>query len=219
MKILVDNGHGADGFTNGKYSPRLSDGMGINLNDPTIYGGRFREGNFNRIVAKDLVKMLVGAGYDAELVVPEKEDISLGERVRRVNRWCDKLGTKNVIFISIHANAANSTDTWAERADYWTVWTSKGQTKSDTIATFLWTACKKVMPEMRFGTQSYDDGDVDYEEQFYVLRKTACPAVLTENFFYQSKANTAFLASPEGRAKIVLGHYNGIVNYLNSIGQ
>ena len=27
------------------------------------------------------------------------------------------------------------------------------------------------------------DGDRDWEEDFYILRKSRCPAVLTENFF------------------------------------
>lgn len=210
MKILVDAGHGNRDLTKGKYSP-VTD-----IKDETIYKDRFREGTFNRLVAKLIVDGLKAKGYDAELVVTEDADISLGERVRRTNKWCDKLGAGNVIFLSIHANALGLGDEWFPKADYWTVWTTKGKTKSDTIATYLWNACKKVMPNMKFG-KDMSDGDVDYESNFYVIKNAKCPAVLTENFFYTNKENLKFIASPEGRKLIAEGHINGIIDYLNSL--
>lgn len=209
MKILIDNGHGARDNTKGKYSPVLT---GMGLEDATIYNGRFREGNFNRLVAKDIVAGLKAKGYDASLIVPEDADISLGERVRRVNKICEKEGKSNVILVSVHANALGHAEKWYS-ADFWSVWTTKGRTKSDILATCLYDACKAVMPERKFGKQMAD-GDVDYEENFYILRKTLCPAVLTENFFYTNKENLLFLASPEGRRKIAQGHINGIIDYL-----
>lgn len=208
MKILIDNGHGAKDYTNGKYSPK------VDLKDETVYKERFREGTFNRIVAKAIVSKLKEKGYDAELIVPEEQDISLSTRVNRINKWCDKLGAGNVILISIHANALGHGNEWFPTANYWSVWTTKGKTNSDKLATYLWDACKEVMPDKRFGKDS-SDGDVDYESNFYIIKKAKCPAVLTENFFYTNKENLDFIASPEGRQKIVEGHVKGIINYLN----
>lgn len=211
MKILIDNGHGARDLTKGKYSPKVTD-----IKDETIYKERFREGIFNRIVAKDIVSKLKAKGFDAELLVPEDADINLVTRVNRVNSWCKKLGAGNVLLVSIHANALGHGDEWYPKADYWTVWTTVGKTKSDKVATYLWEACKKEMPDMKFGKQM-QDGDVDYESDFYIIKKSLCPAVLTENFFYTCKENLKFMTTKEGRKKIADGHVKGIINYLNSL--
>ena len=74
MKILIDNGHGHN--TPGKRSP----------------DGKFREYAYNREIAKRIVAELQNKGYDAELLVPESEDITLQERVRRTNELCQTLG-------------------------------------------------------------------------------------------------------------------------------
>ena len=74
MKILIDNGHGVE--TPGKRSP----------------DGRFREYEYNREIARAIVELLVLRGYDAELLVPEDEDISLEERVRRANNLSCRIG-------------------------------------------------------------------------------------------------------------------------------
>ena len=98
MKILIDNGHGVN--TAGKRSPK---------------GGKYGvlyEWKYAREIARPLVDRLKKLGYDAELVVTEDNDVSLGERCRRVNSWCDKLGSKNVLFISVHSNASSNCETW-----------------------------------------------------------------------------------------------------------
>lgn len=61
------------------------------------------------------------------------------------------------------------------------------------------------------------DGDMDWEENFYLLRKSLCPAVLTENFFMDSKKDLAYLQSVEGKRDVVITHVEGIVEYLNTI--
>ena len=54
MKILIDNGHGINAFTNGKYSPNISS---WDIKDPTIYDNRFREGDFITITATNVYKI------------------------------------------------------------------------------------------------------------------------------------------------------------------
>jgi N-acetylmuramoyl-L-alanine amidase len=54
------------------------------------------------------------------------------------------------------------------------------------------------MPDKKFGKDT-KDGDVDYESNFYIIKKSLCPAVLTENFFYTCRENLDFLTTDEGR--------------------
>lgn len=194
MTILLDPGHGNN--TPGKRSP----------------DGRFLEYRFNREIASCLNARLLQLGYDSRIIVPELEDIPLAERCRRVNAVCQVLGKENVILISIHANASGNGSQWM-KAQGWSAYTSKGQTKADILAECLYDAAAANLPGKRIRTDS-SDGDRDWEENFYILRRTICPAVLTENFFYDSKDDLAFLESEEGKLAVVKLHVDGITNYL-----
>lgn len=54
----------------------------------------------------------MGLGFDAELLVPKEEDVSLAERFRRVNTWCVVHGMENAICVSIHFNAYGNGSVW-----------------------------------------------------------------------------------------------------------
>jgi N-acetylmuramoyl-L-alanine amidase len=54
------------------------------------------------------------------------------------------------------------------------------------------------------------DGDRDWEQNFTVIYKTGCPAILTENMFMDSKSDLEFLQSEEGIEKLLQIHYNGV---------
>lgn len=196
MKILIDNGHGAE--TRGKRSP----------------DGRLLEYRENRIIARGIVDALTARGLDAILLVPEETDISLPERCRRVNEWCRQLGRQNVILISIHCNAAGPGDRWLS-ARGWCAYTTRGGTRADALAISLYTAAQAHLPGMRHHTD-YTDGDPDQEAAFYLLRHTICPAVLTENLFMDNYEDCDFLLSPEGQQALVDLHVDGITNYLNT---
>lgn len=197
MKILIDNGHGID--TPGKRSP----------------DGVLREYAWNRLIASRIVDRLLSLGLDAELLVPEETDISLPERCRRMNAWCRRLGKDNVIVISIHANAAGHGDRWYD-ATGWCAYTSRGNTRADALATCLYQAAQASLPGKRLRTD-YTDGDPDMEADFYILRHTTAPAVLTENFFMDSHPDCDFLLSPEGQSAIVSLHVTGITAYLSTL--
>ena len=61
------------------------------------------------------------------------------------------------------------------------------------------------------------DGDRDWEENFYILKHTACPAVLTENFFYDNVDDVKYILSDEGRNAVIRCHVAGIINYIESL--
>ena len=195
MLILIDNGHGLD--TPGKRSP----------------DGKFLEYAYTREIATRIVADLKDRGYNAKLLVPEPEDIPLSERVRRINAHCNTLGKSNVIVISIHVNAAGNGSQWLN-ATGWSCYTSKGQTTSDLIAECFYTAAKKNFPGKRIRTD-FSDSDSDWEENFYILRHTLCPAVLTENFFMDNPSDLEYIQSRAGKQAIIDTHVEGITEYLS----
>jgi len=50
---------------------------------------------------------------------------------------------------------------------------------------------------------------------FYILKHTKCPAVLTENFFMDNVDDVRFLESREGKNALTLLHIEGIREYFN----
>lgn len=196
MKILLDNGHGEN--TPGKRSP----------------DGNLREYLYAREITEAIERELKLRGYDAERIVHENVDVPLAERARRVNELCGRLGTSNVILISIHCNAAGNGSEWMQ-ARGWAAYTSKGKTKADKLAECLYNAasCHLTGQKLR---KDYSDGDSDWEESFYILRKTKCPAVLTENFFQDNKDDVDYMLSSDGKQNIINTHVNGIIQYIES---
>ena len=202
MKILLDPGHGLN--TLGKRSP----------------DGKFLEAIYNRDIAKRIVAELQNKGYDAELLVPGEEDISMKERVCRVNAACSATpscpaptGHPNVILISIHVNAAGNGTQWMN-ATGWSCYTCKGQTQSDALANCLYQAATKNFPGKRIRTDYARDGDPDWEENFYSLRKSQCTAVLSENFFMDNHSDLEYLQSRAGKQAIIDTHVEGINDIL-----
>ena len=52
-----------------------------------------------------------------------------------------------------------------------------------------------------------------------MLRKTACPCVLTENFFQDNRDDVAYLLSEEGREDITQLHVAGVIDYFKWLCQ
>lgn len=194
MKILIDNGHGEN--TPGKRSPVWADGQ------------QLFEYEFNRDIASRVYNALRGRGVDCELLVRESADVSLAERVRRANEAAGEVGAANCLLISIHANAGGGTG--------WEAWTSVGQTRSDDYAEIFYRTAKKVLPPEFPIRSDFADGDSDKESQFYILRKTVCPAVLTENLFMDTERDCRYLMSASGRGNIAKLHIDAIMECIGS---
>ena len=194
MKVLIDPGHGID--TPGKRSP----------------DGLFLEYLWNRQIADLLLEKLVAMGIDASIVVTETNDVTLRNRVNRVNTICNKVGASNVLLVSIHANAAGNGSSWMN-AKGWSCYTSKGKTKSDQVAECLYEAFEEEFPERKI-RKDMSDGDRDWEENFYILEKSRCPAVLLENFFYDNKEECAWMLQEETKRRIASAAAKGIAMYV-----
>lgn len=211
--ILIDNGHGSD--TPGKCSPMLED------------GSRYMEYKHARLLAARICSELKARGYNAELLTPETTDTSLAKRVSRANILAAKYGKSNTLVVSIHSDAAGCGGWMNGRG--WSVYTSPGKTKSDTLATCIWNAMEKSLAahgypqtftaedtarKSRPMRSDFTDGDCDYEAKLYILTKTSCLAVLTENLYHDNRKDVAFLTSPQGIEAIVQGHVEGIAEYV-----
>lgn len=196
MKILIDNGHGSN--TAGKRSP----------------DGSLKEYVWAREIARCIVEKLIAQGYDAQRIVTEDCDVPLAERCRRVNAVCKEHGAANVLLVSVHNNAAGVSNKWMN-ARGWSAYTTKGNTLSDKIAEYLYNEAEKILIGHKI-RKDMQDGDRDWEENFYILKHTACPAVLTENLFQDNREDVAYLLSKAGKEAIVQLHVNGIINYIKS---
>ena len=187
MKIVIlDNGHGKE--TPGKRSPVWSDGK------------QLFEWEFNRDIVRRIAEQLKAENIPFSILVPETNDVTLGERCRRANAIHAK-NNKEAFLVSVHANAGGGTG--------WECYTSVGNTKSDAIATTICDLAKQKFPgeKMRF---DYSDGDPDQESQFYILKNTNCPAILTENFFMDNEKDCRFIMSNNGRQMIADLHVAAI---------
>ena len=200
--VLLDNGHASS--TPGKRQ-LLED------------GSYFFEYEFNRDVVRRIARKLDNLGIPYEILVPEVEkDIALSERAARANSCCSRYGTDNCFFISVHSNAYGDGKTFTD-AKGWSVWTTKGHTKSDDYASTMFGAAEDILPRYKMTTRSQmTDGDPDYEENFTVIYKTWCPAVLTENMFFTNKKEVSWLMTDEGREAIADIHVEGIKRIINN---
>jgi N-acetylmuramoyl-L-alanine amidase len=211
--VLLDNGHAKN--TIGKQSPQLpqslKDKYGIDI---------FKEYKYNRIIVSKLISELTNKyGIEVFDVTPEEvEDIKLTERANRANQRIDeaKKQGKKCLFISCHVNAA-STNGWSN-ASGWSVWTTKGKTKSDDFAECLYDAAKEILEPLGERVRSdMQDKDHDYEENFTVIYKTQCPAVLIEMFFMDNQHDVDFLLSEKGMQANTDIIIKGILSYIKQI--
>ena len=189
--VLIDNGHGKN--TAGKRSP-----------DQSVL-----EYAYNRKMSAELYKRLSNIeGIKPIIIVPEEIDISLAERVKRINKYCNKYGAGNCIMISLHLNAAGHGDWMSARG--WSVWTTRGQNNSDKLATICYNNMVKYQDILGKPRKNMSDGDPDWESNFYIIKGANCPSILTENLFMDNKEDVKILQSEEGFNAIVSLHVDTV---------
>ena len=97
----------------------------------------------------------------------------------------------------------------------WSCYTCKGQTESDRLADCLYKAAEQILKNQVIRTDYARDGDPDWEENFYILRHSLCPAVLVEQFFMDNKKDLAYLISDEGKRNLIDVIVGGVEKYLS----
>lgn len=189
----LDNGHGKK--TAGKRSPIFDDGE-----------TQFLEYEFNRDIVARIIKGLDEEGVHYFNVVPETDiDNFLQGRVNRANRKKTDLPK---VYLSIHANAgpATSSKHWAaDSIKGVETWYYHGSKKGQKLASVFQ---KHILEQTGFKNRHLKSRPA---KQFYVLRKTAMPSVLTENGFYNNKGEALELMKPSVRQKIADAHIASIM--------
>ena len=194
LVVILDAGHGKD--TPGKCAP-----------DKSLY-----EWQWTREIVAMLCERLYGLeNVQTVILVPEEHDVPLKERVRRVNTIVHdaEIAGKEVLLISVHINAAGHGN-W-KNASGWSVWVSNNASeKSKQFAQIAYNEAvsmglqgNRVVPQENYWTSN-----------FYILKNTPCPAILTENMLQDNPSDVAFLKSEEGKEKIVQLHLNAIKRYI-----
>lgn len=204
--ILLDPGHVRQ--TPGKRSP----------------DGRLLEYQYNREILERIKNKLDNLGIDNWNSHPELDFVNnkynndskdLVLRVQRINKKYDELKSlgKTAILLSIHVNAAGNGGWY--NATGWSAYTTKGITNSDKLSECLYDAAEEILKDKKIRKDN-SDGDRDYESDFYIIKHSKCPAVLTENFFMDSKKDVEYLLSEEGKNDIVNIHVQGILKYIEN---
>lgn len=193
MKIILGTAHSKS--TPGKKSP-----------DDSI-----REWSYSRELCKSIQAELVLRGYDCMIDVEGDEEYSLQNRCNIVNRYCRQYGAKNCIYVSIHLNAAGRGE-WCDARGLSVYVSPNSSQNSKDLAKILYEEGalrglrgNRSVPFCKYWVANY-----------YVLRNTKCPAVLTENLFQDNKLDVAFLLSESGKKAIVDYHVYGIIKYIKS---
>lgn len=186
--ILFDNGHGEG---NGNQSP-----------DGTVV-----EWVYARQLVAYIVSGLRGAGIDAHILVPETWDISLSERVRRVNEWCRKVGKDNVALVSVHLNAAGVGKTWRDASGWLCFIDPSAGDGSKRLAGYL---SEEAMGRGLKGNRRQGPVVTKY---LTMTHKTLCAAVLTENMFQDNRKDVELLLSDTGMKILVELHVEAIKRY------
>lgn len=187
--------------------------------------GRVVEQVVSRDLCQRVLRGLREAGISASIDMPEL-DLPKGEQLpdlaaervlelkRRcdiVNMACQSYGQNNILYVSLHCNAAGSDRQW-HSAHGWSVFVCPNASRRSTLfANFLATSAKAselrvLQPKV---SQQY------WEKSLYVLRHTACPAVLVENMFMDNRNDAAFLLSDVGREVLAQVICEAVKRYRN----
>jgi len=197
---LLDPGHGGiiDGVyqTAGKRSPAFPDGS-------VLY-----EGEFNRAIVKQILKLSRSKFCGdpnikiIDILDGSREDIPLRQRISVANEIHKQ--ENNCIFVSVHANAFGNGKEFNQAKGVCTFHhykSSKGKKLAESLQKHL----ADITPLRDRGIRSNDTW-----ANFYVLRKTHMPAVLSENGFMTNFDDATALLDPGVRRQIAAAHWSMI---------
>jgi N-acetylmuramoyl-L-alanine amidase len=149
------------------------------------------EWEFNNDMQYKLKARLEQLGFTVYLVNPTPEkgaEVSLATRCSLANSYYNKIGKKNCLYVSLHANAAG-TGGWSTARGV-EVYTSIGCSSKSADA------AKKVCNAIYKDVYAVDKGFKNRghkSNNFYVVKNTNSPAILIEYEFYSNKDGVALL--------------------------
>lgn len=199
--FILDPGHGGilngvNQSKDGKYSPKFTDGTKFEYKGQSF--DRFYEGANNRDNAERIIQKLKAVGLDAiDITGGSQSDVPLRTRTDAANKYHPN---RKCVYISIHSDALGIGEQW-QPASGISVYTSKGQTKSDIFATIVIDRLQARYTDVKWRTDN-QDGDEDKEENFFVLRETKMPAILIEGGFHTNESEVKKMMTEDWKAKL-----------------
>lgn len=193
IAILLDNGHGCN--TPGKRSPVLPG------------GGRLLEYMFTRALVGAIETEAKSAGFLVERIVPELVDVSLTTRGRRANAYIKAHPDTKCVLFSIHGNAAGNGG-WCSARGF-EAWTTTENNNSDRLAACLYDAVARELP----GVPLRGAKTAGKEKNFTIIAAANCPAVLTENLFYDNREDVALMLDASTLQALARAHVQAVANY------
>ena len=183
---ILDNGHGLNTYIKGLNPYRKS----------KIWkdGTQLFEYQFNRDIVKYLSFMLRENYIDYEILVPELRDIPLRERVQRANELAKN---KDSILISIHSNHFVSESVYGFETHYYK------------------TGLKIAEIFQKYTGQLSKDRGIK-QSNFYIIKNTSMPAILTENGFYSNEKECKDLLNSQFQYDIAEQHFRAILEIENN---
>ncbi|MCA0970848.1 N-acetylmuramoyl-L-alanine amidase [Halobacillus litoralis] len=186
--VALDDGHGI--HTAGKRTPIIPE-----------LGRSIRENEFNRAVVRLLKKELERSGFDTLLVASTDEDVSLKNRVDLANtRRAD-------IYVSIHYNAFDGSFSGSNPSGI-EIYVYPGTLNKESGK-----LANAVGKYLRQGTKQNWRGIK--EANFYVLRESMMPAILTENGYMDNKNEALLMVDENFQLEVAIEHAKGICEYFN----
>lgn len=197
--VILGTAHGSN--VAGKHSP----------------DGKFREYKFSRDVISMLKPRLEGQGFTVYVDMPQDEvprpgNAELSARCKIVNNLCSKYGKENCIYVSIHVNAAGSDGKWHDARGFAVYVANSCSADSKRLAK---TICDLAISRGLRGNRSVPSAHF-WQANYYVLRNTACPAILTENLFQDNRSDVEFLFSQAGKETIATLHCDAIKQFFRT---
>lgn len=203
--VFLDAGHGGI-LRNGQYATAPSKQW--RHPQGTFHGdGWFYEGVWNRTLTNRVSNKLRNLDIQHLIVSHEFLDTSLAYRVELANWYHQRVA--RTLYLSNHSNAATTTARGFE------VYTSPGTTGSDAIADDHMTNVRNLLGDRITYRTDRSDGDQDREAKFYVLTKTAMPAVLVEHLFFDNYQDALLLMDDDVVERFAEAQVRTIINYMN----
>lgn len=175
--------------------------------------GTLKEYQWSRQACAKIVKQLQADGYRAIIDTEDINEIGLGNRVQIVNNYCGYFGSSKTVYVSVHVNAAGSDGKWHKATGWEAHVATNASDNSKKLSSLLYKEASKYDFKIRRPLPKQDY----WASNFYVLTKTKCPAVLTENMFQDCKEDVKYLLSKEGMQTMVDIHVKAIEQYVNDL--
>lgn len=187
--------------------------------------GKLKECEYSREIVQMIKKELESKGIttfiDYEPLTPnaqmkastakQEQSRELTWRVNYVNNLCNKYGTKNCLYISVHLNAAGAGSQWMNARGWMVCISPNASSNSKRLAKDLYERAE----QSNLKGNRWVPAEKYWVQNLYVCKNTNCPAVLTENLYQDNKEDAEFLLSEKGKQTIVDVHVNGIMDYIN----